>query len=74
MSLNEKRTAYQNFFLKNEAGKDFLTKIYELIDQNHRKAEKHPEQARDYVQRAMGEREIIEHIQSLTAERGKVTE
>jgi hypothetical protein len=69
MTLIEKRSAYQSFFLKNQAGQEFVTKIHEIITANHTKAETDPNLARDYVQRAKGAREVIEHIQSLTAEK-----
>lgn len=69
MTTTEKRHAYQNFFLKSEAGKEFISKLHEIIDSNHRKGEKDPALARDYSQRASGIREVQEHIQSLTAER-----
>lgn len=69
MTLEDKRRAYQSFFLKAEAGKEFILKIHEFINTNHQKAEQEPEMARDYVQRAKGSREVIEHIQSLTADR-----
>lgn len=69
MTLDEKRRAYQAFFTKSEAGKEFVQKIHEIIQANHAKAENVPELARDYVQRAKGSREVIEHIQSLTTER-----
>jgi polyhydroxyalkanoate synthesis regulator phasin len=62
------RTAYQNFFIKTEEGKDFIKEILRQIAANHELAEKDPELARDYVQRAKGNREILEHIQSVTAE------
>ena len=71
MSLSEKRIAYQQFFLRNEAGKQFMQTLQELIQTNHTSAETNPELARDHVQRAKGNRQVIEHIQSLVAERSK---
>jgi len=73
MTVTEKRNAYQQFFLKNEAGREFMSRVAGLIASNHDKAEKEPDLARDYVQRAKGNREIIEHIQSLVADRSRVT-
>lgn len=67
MSLDEKRNAYRVFFGKNEAGKQFIKKLEDLIAANHTDAETHPENARDHAQRAKGIRQVIEHIQSLTA-------
>lgn len=59
---------YQNFFVKSEAGKSFIAEIERLIESNHEKAESTPELSRDFVQRAKGNREIIEHIQSVVTE------
>jgi hypothetical protein len=74
MNLEEKRRAYQAFFTKAEAGKAFMATLEATIDANHRKAEDDPALAPAYTQRAAGIREIIEHIQVVTAERGKATE
>ena len=62
------RTPYQNFFLKTEEGKYFLSEINRLIEANHEFAEREPELARDFSQRAKGNREVLEHIQSAVAE------
>lgn len=62
------RVAYQNFFLKTDEGKDFIAEITRQIAANHEKSEKDPELSRDYAQRAKGNREILEHIQSVVAE------
>lgn len=69
MTLEEKRRAYQTFFLKNEAGKAFIASVNDLIEDTHKAAESLPELSRDYVQRAKGMREVLQHINSLTAER-----
>lgn len=69
MNTEQLRNGYQAFFMKHEAGSHFMAKLYEMIDNDHRKAETDPEHARDLVQRAKGIREVIEHITSLTAER-----
>ena len=71
MTTDEKRRAYQSFFLKSEAGKGFIEKIHEIIANNHSKGETDGTLSRDHSQRARGNREILEHIQSLTAERKK---
>lgn len=55
----ELELAYQSFFLKNEHGKYCLSKIGEIIVDNHEKAEDNPELSRDYVQRARGAREAL---------------
>lgn len=60
--------AYQNFFLKSEDGQEFVRRISSLILENHEKAEREPEHARDYSQRASGQREVIDLIRSLTTE------
>lgn len=70
MTTIELRRAYQSFFLKNEAGKQFMTSIEKMIESQHAQAENTPELARDYAQRAKGVREVMSHIKSLTAERG----
>ena len=59
---------YQNFFVKSEAGKSFIAEVERLIESNHAKSETSPELSRDFAQRAKGNREIIEHIQSVVAE------
>ena len=71
MSLEEKRRAYQSFFLTNDAGKQFMITLSDLINAQHSKAEDTPELSRDYAQRAKGVREVMSHINSLTADRSK---
>ena len=71
MSLDEKRRAYTAFFMSNEAGKEFMQTLSTIIDTNHTAAENAPELSRDHVQRAKGVREVIAHIQSITADRSK---
>jgi len=62
------KTAYQNFFLKTDEGKEFLKTLGKLIDTAHEKAEKSAEEARDFTQQAKGVRQVVEHIQSVTTE------
>lgn len=69
MTSEEQRRAYQSFFIKAEAGQQFMKHLSELITTQHEKAENEPELSRDYVQRAKGVREVIQHIQSMSAER-----
>lgn len=71
MTTEEIRNGYRAFFQKHEAGVHFVRKMTELITNNHEKAEKTPEAARDYSQRAAGVREVMKHIQAITAEGGK---
>lgn len=65
------KPAYQNFFIKSEEGKAFMAELYRLINDCHEKAEKDANSSRDYTQSARGVRWVIEHIQSVSAERGK---
>lgn len=65
MDLEQLRSAYREFFVKSEAGKDFMIKLQSFIDNNHSKAEYTPESARDYTQRAKGIREIKDVIYSI---------
>lgn len=61
-----KREEYQNFFLKTEAGKEFVAEVQARIAANHQAAESDPLLARDFTQRAKGNREILDHILSVT--------
>lgn len=71
MTTVEKRRRYQAFFQGDEVGKGFMAKLQSLIEANYTRGENDPNLARDYLQRAKGVREVIEHIQSLTAERSQ---
>lgn len=53
------------FFFKSTSGEHLFNTISQIITSNHEKAEKDPEHARDYVQRAKGAREILDHISSV---------
>ena len=66
--MNETRLAYQQFFLKNEQGKNFMSVLNQMITSNHELAEKNPQLARDYAQRAAGQRIILNHILSAVSE------
>lgn len=59
-----KKKVYEAFF-KQEAGQDFLKVIEHIVSSNHIKAEQEPELSRDYVQRAKGAREVLDHIYSM---------
>ena len=59
---------YQNFFLKTDEGKAFVAELDRLINDAHQKAEKDADKSRDYTQQAKGVRQVIEHIQSVTAD------
>lgn len=58
---------YKAFF-ESVAGVQLLTTIKGLIDSNHQNAEDKPELSRDYMQRAKGNREVLECITALTIE------
>lgn len=72
MNADELRKAYQAFFIKSEAGKEFVASVLKVISTNHGNAENEPDHARDYVQRAKGARQILDHIASVTAEKKEV--
>lgn len=60
------RSDYRAFFLESAAGQHFMKHLPYLIDLQHEAAEKNPELARDYTQRAKGIREVVNHISSVT--------
>lgn len=68
MNPKTQADAYREFFFKSEAGKEFIKEVNRLITDSHEDAEKNPELARDYVQRAKGNRQLLEHITSVTTE------
>lgn len=55
---------YTSFF-RSEGGEHLLKTITQIITSNHEQAEKDPDHARDYVQRAKGAREVLDHISSV---------
>jgi hypothetical protein len=57
--------AYREFFKGSQAGEDFVAKLNQLIDSNHKKGEDEPEMARDYMQRAKGIREVLNQVNAL---------
>lgn len=59
-------SAYRKFFLKTEAGQYFMSVVQDMHKGNHTKAENVPELARDYVQRAKGFTEVLDHIASVS--------
>lgn len=59
-----------NAFFRAKGGEYLIKLITDIIASNHLAAEEHPELARDYVQRAKGAREIIDHIQSVLSSKG----
>jgi hypothetical protein len=63
--IPEIASKYQSFFAKNDAGKYFMEQLTNQIAEDHRKAENDPALARDYVQRAKGARQVIDHINSV---------
>lgn len=63
-----KTEAYRKFFFESDDGQEFIHELRRLITTNHEAAEKTPELARDYVQRAKGNREVLDHITSVTTE------
>lgn len=65
------KSAYQNFFIKSDEGKAFMSELTRLIDSCHEKAEKDANSSRDHTQQARGIRQVIEHIQSVSVERSK---
>lgn len=69
------RNAYEAFFVKSEAGRFFVAELDRQIAANHDKAEIQPEQARDFVQRAKGVRDVRTHIDSVVIEirKGRAT-
>jgi hypothetical protein len=67
MKPNEIRTTYTTFFKESDAGEHFTNFINDSIERNHIKAEEDPDNARDYMQRAKGLREVLSHINTNTA-------
>lgn len=65
------RDGYRTFFLKTAEGQAFMSTLEQFIEQLHQLAEKDPDKARDQVQQARGVRQVIEHIQSVTAQTRK---
>lgn len=53
---------YKAFFVESEAGRNYIAELERLINDAHKDAEDTPELARDYVQRAKGTRDALNHI------------
>ena len=64
---------YQDFFRDSEAGQQVLKDLELLINANHLKAEDDPDHSRDHMQRAKGNREALNKINSLLVEVKKPT-
>jgi len=62
--MQEEIRQYHSFF-KAKGGQHLMKIITEIIASNHLKAEAEPDFSRDYVQRAKGAREVVDHIQSV---------
>jgi hypothetical protein len=60
----ELRTNYVTFFKESLAGEHFVDFITDAIERNHIKGEEDPANSRDYMQRAKGLREVLDHISS----------
>jgi hypothetical protein len=60
-----------NAFFKNKGGQHLLEIITEIVSSNHLRAEADPELSRDFVQRAKGAREVLDHIQSVLGAKEK---
>lgn len=69
MELDDLQIPYNEFFNKSDAGQYYLDKLAEIIVDCHEKAEETPELARDYVQRARGARDALDHIRTVVAGR-----
>lgn len=67
--IDDYQVPFNEFFNKSEAGKYYLNKLSELIVNNHEKAEENAELARDYVQRARGNRDALDIIRVIVAGR-----
>jgi hypothetical protein len=66
----EIKKAYNTFF-RSKGGEHLIKIITEIVSSNHLKAEQSPEHARDFVQRAKGAREVLDHIQSVLSTKDK---
>lgn len=62
MTSDQLAKAYEQFFVKSEAGGHFMAEVNRLLNNNHTEAENKPELSRDFVQRAKGVRDVTNHI------------
>ena len=60
-----KTSAYKNFFVKSEDGKELIEWINNQIQRYHNASEDNPSIARDNSQRAKGMRDILDHIEGV---------
>ena len=65
MDRDQKRQAYEAFFVKSEAGKEFINSLSQLKARNYVAAEENPDSARDLLQRNRGITEVINVIQTV---------
>lgn len=61
----------RDFFKETGAGELVLKELYDLIEVKHTDAERNPDHARDHTQRALGIRDALQAINSLTMEAHK---
>jgi hypothetical protein len=64
--VNNRRT-HQSYF-NGEAGKELTQAIQDMITRNYLVAENDPAETLYAMQRAAGNREVLTHIQSITAD------
>lgn len=62
---NDLDKTYEGYFKRQEGGKYFMEQLANLIVDNYTKAENNPTLSRDYVQRAKGVRDVMDHIHSV---------
>jgi len=60
-----KHHAEHKVYFDSPAGLELLTSISNMIDSNHEKAENEPDYARDHMQRAKGNREVLNMINTM---------
>lgn len=62
---------YHDFFINSEEGIAYVRILKKMISQQHEKAEKSPELARDFTQRAKGIREALNQALTMSTEAKK---
>ena len=68
--MNEIKKQYNAFF-RAKGGEHLISIITEIVSSNHLRAEHDPKLSRDYVQRAKGAREVLDHVQSVLGAKDK---
>lgn len=68
MKPEELRGAYKAFFIDSPAGMHYVKQINASIAQCHENAEKQPESAAHWSQRAKGMRDTLLYVNSMIAE------